>query len=471
MIRILRNLSFFLAGFFTVFYTGLTYAETIPATPEQTTVNYTSGTTTYGCTGWGTKAATPAAVCATGSNLHLGIHNGYAACLTSSNGYVCSINATCPGGWTFNSSAGFCQQQQTVYSCPSGQGWALNGQSCSRPDCLAGQVRDSGGICSNAYQTCAELVVTATGSCVKSVPCGPQSSTPLDSALASAAICSDQKSDPTNCAASGGIVIGTFQGKPICLSSPPDDPTCTALGGTVTGTLNGQPVCSNTAGNPPCPGGGASAGTLNGQPVCNGSCGSGSAPGTVNGVTSCYPIAPTTTKKTTQSSNSPGTSTTTTGNDPNNPAGTSTKQEATQCDGSRCSTTTIINNGDGTSSTTTKQEDQGDYCKSNPKASVCSGETEQDKYCEDNPESLGCMKAGTPVEEGGLSTVDKSVVSTISPVNIASSAGCPADVQLGKGVYITYAGVCQYAEGLRPVVLASAWLLAGLIVLGMTKGS
>jgi hypothetical protein len=79
------------------------------------------------------------------------------------------------------------------------------------------------------------------------------------------------------------------------------------------------------------------------------------------------------------------------------------------------------------------------------------------------------MQVGTPGEEGGLSTVDKSVVSSITPVNIASAAGCPADVQLGKGVYTTYSGVCQYVEGLRPIVLVTAWLLAGMIVLGMAK--
>lgn len=465
MMRVIRNLLFFCAGFFGIFYVGLTYAETIPATYVAATSG-TGGSQGNDGTGWASpnNCLPYAEACASydsGGN-HFIVRSGYGAtCYNSTNYNSFFALPSCTYGAV-----------PAHYECSTGQNWTLSGQNCTRPDCAAGETRGTNGVCQPAYKTCASLVVTSTGSCVKSVPCGSDSSLPLDSALTNAPICADQKTDPTNCAASGGIVIGTFQGKPICLSPPPNDPTCTALGGTVVGTLNGQPVCSNTAGNPPCPGGGTSVGTINGQPVCNGSCGSGSSPGTVNGVTSCYPISPTTTKTTTTKSNSGPATTNTTSTDPNVPATTQQQSTSTTCDGGKCTTTTIINNGPGTpSTTTTKQEDQGDFCAKNPKSSVCTGETEADKYCKDNPDSVACMKAGTPGEEGGLSTVDKSLVSTITPVSIASSGGCPADVQLGKGVYVTYAGICQYAEGLRPIVLVSAWLLAGLIVLGMTKGS
>lgn len=327
---------------------------------------------------------------------------------------------------------------------------------CSRSDCPIGETKNSAGVCSG---TCYSLVVSPSGSCLKATTCSPG----MEPGVApSQPICADQKPDE-RCPA-GGIVIGTFNGKPMCISPPPKDSTCDSLGGTVVGTINGQPICSQ-ANNPTCPGGGASIGSVNGQPVCNSSCPSGQASGTVNGVTSCYPVSPTTNKTTTQKSTSQTTSNTTTSTDPGTPNSSSTSTSTTACEGTRCTTTTILNTGSGTV-TSTKEEDKGDYCSKNPKASVCTGETEAEKFCEDNPDAISCMKAGSVPEEGALPSQANSI-SSINVVSVASNATCPADIPLPKGMKFEWGPICSWAEALRPIVLALAWLAAGLIVLGV----
>lgn len=485
MKRVCRNLLAFFFGVALIALPMFANAESQPATYGYVQANwfwqvsYITNGIKYASCGEAAQASVagnpdyPTASCGTcsGSRPYKSCQR-YATHINGSTSYYGSLEEHCDGTW--DAALSICTTGQQAYSCPSTGGWTLSGSTCTRPDCGTGTTRDSNGQCVPLYKTCAALVVTSTGSCVKSVPCGADSTLPLESALMNAAICSDQKSDPTNCAASGGIVIGEFQGKAICLSPPPSDPSCTALGGTVTGTLNGQPICSQATNNPPCPGGGASQGTINGQPVCNGNCPTGSAPGTVNGVTSCYPVSPTTTKSTTQKSSSSPSSTTTTSNDPNVTPGQDTKSSTTQCEGERCTTTTTTTKcPEGqqcTTTTSTKGEDKGDYCKENPKASVCTGETEAEKFCKDNPDAVSCMKAGTPGDESGLTSVEKGI-SSITPVSVASSGGCPGDVQLPHGAVFSYAPACQFAEGLRPVILACAWLVAGLIVLGMTRNT
>ena len=469
MIRELRLLMYFFVGFMLSAVSLLSYAETIPANTETVTNGQPTGWKTQGnllktsallaCQDWGGSSAY--VVSTTGGM------NGAGYCRVGSYETGGSLLIACAAGSSANAS-GLCTG--TAYICPAGQNWTLSGANCTRPDCAAGTTRGANGVCSTTTNTCAALVVTSTGSCVKSIPCGPDSTLPLDFALLNAPICSDQKKDETNCAASGGIVVGMFNGKPICLSPPPKDDACAALGGVVNGTLNGQPICSKASGNPLCSNGTQSSGTVNGQPVCQMACPSGELQGSVNGVAGCYPAGKTTDKSTTQKSTDTGsTKTTTTTGPAGSGTSTSTESSSTTCTGERCTTKTTTTDGAGNEKTETTEADKGDFCSKYPKSTVCTGESEQDKYCTDNPDSLSCLETGTPTEEGALSTVDKSLVSSITPVNIASMSGCPADVQLGKGVYMTYSGICQYAEGLRPIVLASAWLIAGLIVLGMAK--
>lgn len=188
----------------------------------------------------------------------------------------------------------------------------------------------------------------------------------------------------------------------------------------------------------------------------------GQASGQVNGVTICVP--PDSTKNTTN--------TTKNTTNPSGQTGTTTTTTNTICtgEGSCTSTTTTTNSGGGSSNpgggsdgttTTTTAGDKTTYCADHPGDRVCGGGGGG------GGNGLG-DGLNPPGEEGALDSVEKGV-STITPVNVAGAGGCPADVQLPKGAVFSYAGPCMFAEGMRPIILASAWLLAGLIVLGVAR--
>lgn len=64
----------------------------------------------------------------------------------------------------------------------------------------------------------------------------------------------------------------------------------------------------------------------------------------------------------------------------------------------------------------------------------------------------------------------QSPVSSIVPVDLGGPAAvCPAPVQLPHGLSWRWDTVCSFASFLRPLVLALAWLSAGMMVLGAGK--
>lgn len=92
------------------------------------------------------------------------------------------------------------------------------------------------------------------------------------------------------------------------------------------------------------------------------------------------------------------------------------------------------------------------------------------------PDILACEKLGDAPESPELQDKQVDVSITPSAGFGANNATCPPDkmVQLtfvGKSVPITYSYVCSMATGVRPIVLALAWLSAALIVLGMGRKS
>lgn len=88
--------------------------------------------------------------------------------------------------------------------------------------------------------------------------------------------------------------------------------------------------------------------------------------------------------------------------------------------------------------------------------------------CELNPERMGCKEFGTPQDTGDLP--EKSVgVSSITPVVFASNASCPADIPLPKGATFSFEWPCRMAEGVKPFLLVLAWLIAGMIVIGVAR--
>ena len=401
-----------------------------------------------------------------------------------------------------------------LYFCPSGQNWTLSGSSCTRPDCVLPQVRQSDGTCAiscvppevkqpdgSCKSSCWACVITPSGSCIKPSTCGsgtgPES---FQFALASEACgapCSDAKSDPKECP-DGGIKLGTFEGKPLCLTKTPQDDACTAIGGTVIGTMDGKPVCSKPGANPKCPDGSDSQGSINGQPVCNSNvkCSDGSDPTgyvngqavcnsgnagcvagrtlqVVNGYQRCVPVVgPVTDKQTDQKGSGPGADPkkeTEGKTDANgNPIGTGTDkttQESTTCTGDRCTTKKVTtDNATGEKTTGTTDQTKDEYCKSNPKSSLCTGTSDQSAYCKENPNAVSCLSAGEVSEEGAL-TEQAAGVSSITLVSIASNETCPSPITLPVG-QISWQPICDAASWLKPLILAFAWLAAGLIVLG-----
>lgn len=93
--------------------------------------------------------------------------------------------------------------------------------------------------------------------------------------------------------------------------------------------------------------------------------------------------------------------------------------------------------------------------------------------CEKNPDILACQKPNL----GSLEP--KTVTNKDQPLTIEqsggfgpSTAGCPADrtktVSFGT-VSFPYAPICQFAEGVRPIVVGMAWLLAGFSFFGLSR--
>jgi hypothetical protein len=118
---------------------------------------------------------------------------------------------------------------------------------------------------------------------------------------------------------------------------------------------------------------------------------------------------------------------------------------------------------------TVKTQDTNNFCAQNPNDPICEGSGKTPDPCKDNPDRVACLSDST---EGTDSTdPQKSTIgaSSISVIGFASSASCPSSIQLPKGSTLSFDWPCQLASGLRPILLALAWLSAGLIVMGAFK--
>lgn len=151
--------------------------------------------------------------------------------------------------------------------------------------------------------------------------------------------------------------------------------------------------------------------------------------------------------------------------------GATTAQQVTYsetCGGGDCTVTKTTATTDGTGTTTkTETGDKASFCSANPTASICRTQTE----CELDPTKVGCMKAGEVTDGDTVGTIQRGV-SSISVVSVGPGAStCPADVTLPKGAVFSWQPACNFAEGLRPILLALAWLAAGFIVLGIGRST
>ena len=96
---------------------------------------------------------------------------------------------------------------------------------------------------------------------------------------------------------------------------------------------------------------------------------------------------------------------------------------------------------------------------------------EQQSLCEKHPDILACQKLDQP-EAKELAKEDINI--SITPVSGwgAENAACPAprSVQVaGRAVEISWQPVCDFATGLRPLVIALAWLSAVSMVIVVAR--
>ncbi|KAF1003056.1 MAG: hypothetical protein E5299_02543 [Burkholderia gladioli] len=104
--------------------------------------------------------------------------------------------------------------------------------------------------------------------------------------------------------------------------------------------------------------------------------------------------------------------------------------------------------------------------------SASSSESTQD-FCAQNPSVLACQALDTP-DDTDLPTEERQISVTPDSGWGAESASCPAPRQIvtqGRTIPIPFDLFCMYMEGLRPVIIAMAWLGAAFIIVGAREGS
>lgn len=316
----------------------------------------------------------------------------------------------CPGGGNLQGAAPY--TCASSWSCPSGQSWTLSGQTCTRPDCVPPEFRNpSTGSC----QSCVAGLYVRPGGGFWSIRQGFSFLTGSGATV------------PATTCVDGCEVDLSDYGNGIQGYGGPDGKWQSYGDHKATGATcgSGSVVQPNT-------------------PEAN-CISQGKAFGTVNNTVVCVDQA-TTTKR--HEVNSTG------------PAGGTTKTVETQvCTGGSCnSTTTITHAGGGASG------GQTNGTTTSTTAGTGSGMTGTGKTaCETDPYGQACL--GEPASGGGVGDEDGGGATGITPVTLPGSASCPAAVQvLQWEVPLTHA--CQLADYLRPIVLALAWLGAGVFVVG-----
>lgn len=104
----------------------------------------------------------------------------------------------------------------------------------------------------------------------------------------------------------------------------------------------------------------------------------------------------------------------------------------------------------------------------NPSDTSSQDNTKDTPFCTLYPESLACAKMGTPEEADKLESKTMGVES-ITIQTFGSSATCPSPIRLPHGSELSFEWPCRMAEGVKPFLLALAWLAAGLIVIGAMR--
>lgn len=128
-------------------------------------------------------------------------------------------------------------------------------------------------------------------------------------------------------------------------------------------------------------------------------------------------------------------------------------------------TTTTKTNPDNTTETTTETKTPAPTTGEEPSPDV--PPEQPPEFCELHPESIVCQQMDTPAEDKG-DPIERTF--SITPSGGFGGAGsCPADVGLdflGQPISWSYQPACDFFSGVRPAVVAMAWVAAILIALG-----
>lgn len=98
---------------------------------------------------------------------------------------------------------------------------------------------------------------------------------------------------------------------------------------------------------------------------------------------------------------------------------------------------------------------------------------EQQDFCSANPQAAMCQELDEP-EDVEMPEREVSLSITADGGWGAEDAACPAPRVLstaGGSIEIPYDLFCMFFRGIRPVVIAVAWLIAALMVLGAVRGN
>ncbi|WP_040578340.1 MULTISPECIES: virulence factor TspB C-terminal domain-related protein [Methylomicrobium] len=128
--------------------------------------------------------------------------------------------------------------------------------------------------------------------------------------------------------------------------------------------------------------------------------------------------------------------------------------------------TTIGTDGTVTTVSTPGQIGVGDGVAQNS-----GGGTATQTDCDKNPNSIGCSSFGEVPGADDIGEQNAAGIG-ISPVSLGGGGSCPAPLTatyLGKPITFRFDLLCQFANMIRPLIIAVAWLSAGLIVLGAIK--
>ena len=359
------------------------------------------------------------------------------------------------------------------YVCPAGQNWTLSGTTCTRPDCVAPQVRDPAtGICGAA-----PCEVGATSSASRYT--GVFSSGTFGKTYGT--------HTPTPSTLCNGSCLGEIVSVNSCNSS---DAAGTPIQCQYTIALNGSSCSGGNGAAPagdPCIGQGQIAGTLNGVPICSGT-------------------APTNTDSKTTTTSPAGNSTT-------NNTTTTTCTGAGSCTTTTTTTTTSGGSGPGGtgpgSTTTAPTETKKDlpksaFCEENPNSSICknssfAGTCDAPPACDGDAVQCAQAKAafelkclaekdddlqiyargvlsGSDPKAGEMPNPNNAEVVPLGTLDTSEifSGGCPSNPTMtafGHTYTFSLAPLCELGGVLGQLNVMLALIAAVWLVGGSVKGS